>query len=195
MLLNCGTGKDSWESLGLQAQTSSILKEINSEYSLEGLTLKLKLQYFGHLIWRVDSLKRSWCWERLRQEEKGATEIDMVGWHHWLNGHEFEQTPGAGDGQGGLVCGNPWGCKETDMTEWLNWLTDPYYGAETSRLISEHHHSFKLTHKIKHHNHTPRMILNESIGRRESVGLCRNDCTWIEGGNGHFKDCGAVSLL
>ena len=130
-----------------------------------------------------------------RWEEKGRTEDEIVGLYHRLNGHEFEQTPGAGDGQGGLVCGNPWGCKETDMTEWLNWLTDPYYGAETSRLISEHHHSFKLTHKIKHHNHTPRMILNESIGRRESVGLCRNDCTWIEGGNGHFKDCGAVSLL
>ena len=45
----------------------------------------------------------------------------MVGWHHRLNGHEFQWTPGVGDGQGGLVCCSPWGCKELDMTEWLNW--------------------------------------------------------------------------
>ena len=56
-----------------------------------------------------------------RQEEKGTTEGEMVGWHHWLNGHEFEQASGAGDGQGSLACCNPWWCKESDMTEWLNW--------------------------------------------------------------------------
>ena len=48
---------------------------------------------------------------------KGMTEDEMVGWHHWLNGHEFEQAPGGGDGQGSLVCYSPWGCKELDMTE------------------------------------------------------------------------------
>jgi len=56
-----------------------------------------------------------------RQEEKGTTENEMVGWHHWLHGHEFEQAPGVGDGQGILACCSPWGCKESDMTEWLNW--------------------------------------------------------------------------
>ena len=56
-----------------------------------------------------------------RQEEKGTTEDEMVGWHHQLNGHEFEQAPGVGDGQGGLACYSPWGHKESDMTEWLNW--------------------------------------------------------------------------
>ena len=50
-------------------------------------------------------------------KEKRATEDEMVGWHHRLNGHEFESTPGVGDGQGGLVCCSPWGCKESDMTE------------------------------------------------------------------------------
>ena len=55
-----------------------------------------------------------------RQEEKGMTEDEMVGWHHWLNGHEFEQTPGDGEGQESLVCCNPWGHKELDMTEQLN---------------------------------------------------------------------------
>ena len=51
------------------------------------------------------------------------TEDEMVGWHHQLYGHEFEQAPGVGDGQGSLACCSPWGHKESDMTEWLNWLT------------------------------------------------------------------------
>jgi len=57
----------------------------------------------------------------LRQEEKERTEDEMTWWHHWLDGHEFEQTPGVGDGQGGLECCSPWGRKESDMTEQLNW--------------------------------------------------------------------------
>ena len=64
----------------------SILREISPEYSLERLMLELKLQYFGHLMWRTYSLEKPWCWERLNV----ATENEMVGWHHWLNGHEFE---------------------------------------------------------------------------------------------------------
>ena len=56
-----------------------------------------------------------------RQEEKGMREDEMVGWHHWLNGHEFEQALEVGDGQGSLACCSPWGHKELDMTEWLNW--------------------------------------------------------------------------
>ena len=55
------------------------------------------------------------------QEEKGTTEDEMVGWHHRHNRHGFGWTPGVGDGQGGLVCCSSWGCKESDMTEWLNW--------------------------------------------------------------------------
>ena len=66
----------------------SILKEISPEYSLEGLMLKLKLQYFGHLMQRTDSLEKTLMLGR--QEEKGMTEDKMVGWHHGLNGHEFE---------------------------------------------------------------------------------------------------------
>ena len=56
-----------------------------------------------------------------RQEEKGTTEEEMVGWHHWLDGQEFEQALGVGNGQAGLACYSPWGCKELDMSEWLNW--------------------------------------------------------------------------
>ena len=55
------------------------------------------------------------------QEEKGTTEDEMAGWHHWLNGRESGWTPGVGDGQGGLACCNSWGHKESDTTEWLNW--------------------------------------------------------------------------
>ena len=69
----------------------SILKEICPEYSLEGLMLKLKLQYFGHLMWRTNSLERPCCWERLRGGEKGVTEDEMVGWHHRLNGNELSK--------------------------------------------------------------------------------------------------------
>ena len=55
------------------------------------------------------------------RQEKGVTEDKMVRWHHWLDGYEFEQAPGVGDGPGSLACCSPWGCKESDMTEWLNW--------------------------------------------------------------------------
>ena len=95
----------------------SILKEISPEYSSEGLMLKL--QYFGHLMQGTDSLEKILMLD-VRQEEKGVTEDKMVGWHHHLNGHEFEQAPGVGDGQGGLVCCSPRGRKESDTTEQLN---------------------------------------------------------------------------
>ena len=66
-------------------------------------------------------LKKPWCWERLRAGGEGETEDEMVVWHHWLNGHEFEQSPGIGDGQGSLACCSLWGHKESDTTERLNW--------------------------------------------------------------------------
>ena len=101
----------------------SILKEVSPEYSLEGPMLKLKLQYFGHLMQRSDSLEKNpdgvkdW-----RQEEKGTTEDEMVGWHHWRDGREFEPAPGAGDGQGSLVSCSPWYHKEADTAGQLNWI-------------------------------------------------------------------------
>ena len=68
------------------------------------------------LIWKDPDAGQDW-----RQEEKGLTEDEMVGWYHWLDVHEFEWAPGAGDGQGGLACCNSWGRKESDTTERLNW--------------------------------------------------------------------------
>ena len=68
----------------------SILKEISPEYSLEGLMLKLKLQYFGHLMQRTDSFEKILMLGKMKVGEKGTTEDEMVGWHHLLNGHGFE---------------------------------------------------------------------------------------------------------
>ena len=95
-----------------------ILKEISPEYSLEGLMLKLKLQSFGHLMQRTDSFEKFSIGKDWRWEAMGTTEDEMVGWHHQLDGHEFEQASGIGDGQGSLACWSPWGHKKTE----LNWI-------------------------------------------------------------------------
>ena len=100
--------------------SQSILKEISPGISLEGMMLKVKLQYFGHLMRRVDSLEKTYSGRDWGLEEKGTTEDKMVGWHHRLNRHGFGWTPGVGDGQGGLACCDSWGRKESDMTERLN---------------------------------------------------------------------------
>ena len=78
------------------------------------------------ILWPPDA--KNWligkdpdAWRDWGQEEKGMTEDEMAGWHHRLSGHEFEQASGVGDGQGSLACCSPWGCKESDTTEWLNW--------------------------------------------------------------------------
>ena len=104
----------SWRSI------QSILKEINPEYSLEGLMLKLKLQYFGHMMRRIDSLEKTLMLGKI----EGGGAGDVRGWDGWmasrLNGHEFEQVLGDGEVQGTLACNSPWDHKEQDMTEWLN---------------------------------------------------------------------------
>ena len=96
----------------------SVLKEINPEYSLKGPTLKLKLQYFCHLMQRADSLEKTLMLGKMKGKEGGRGE--MVGWHHWFNGHELEQILGDSEGQGSLVCCSPWGQEESDATWWLN---------------------------------------------------------------------------
>ena len=108
-----------------RSSNQSILKEISPEYSLEGLMLNLKWS----ILWPPDA--KNWLTGKnpdarkdWKQEEKGMTEDEMDGWHHWLDGHEFEQAPGNGEGQGSLVCRSSWCHKESDTIEWLNW-TDP----------------------------------------------------------------------
>ena len=121
MLLNYGAGEDSWKSLGQQGDQTSQSKG-NEPWMFIGRT---DVEDEAPILW-PSSVKsqltgkdpdagKDW-----RQDGKGTTEDEMVGWHHLLDGYEFEQTPGDGEGQGTLVCCSPWGCKESDMIEWLN---------------------------------------------------------------------------
>ena len=121
MLLNCGVGENSWESLGLE------IKPVNPKGNQSWI-----------FIWRIDAEAESpvlWPPDRKngligkdpdpgkdwRQEQKGMTVDEMVGWYHRLDGHKFEQAPGVGDGQGSLACCSPWGRRELGMTERLYW--------------------------------------------------------------------------
>ena len=96
----------------------SILKDIFPECSFEGLMLKLKFQYLCHLMQRANLLEKDLdAGKDWGQKEKREAADEMVGWHHQLNGHEFEQTPGDSEGQGSLACCSPRGHKESDMTK------------------------------------------------------------------------------
>ena len=104
----------------LKAESGSLL--MSPEYSLEGTDSEAE----APILWPPDV--KNWLTGKdadggkdWRQEEKGMTEDEMVGWHHQLDGHEFEWAPRVGDGQGSLMCCSPWGGKELDTTEWLNW--------------------------------------------------------------------------
>ena len=96
--------RDPWTA---KRSNQSILREINPEYSLEGLMLKLKLQYFDHLMWTDDLLEKSLMLGKIEGRRRG---------HHQCNGHELGQTPGGGEGQGGLAYCSPWGHKESYTT-------------------------------------------------------------------------------
>ena len=93
----------------------SILKEINPEYSLEGLTLKLKLQLFGHLMRRTDSLEKTLMLGKI--EGRRRRDQQRMRWLDGLNGHKFEQALEVGKRQGRLACCSPWGRKESDVTK------------------------------------------------------------------------------
>ena len=145
MLLNCGVGEDSWESLGLQGDQTS--QSWRKEYWRKESWIfigRTDAETETLILWPPDLKKwligkdpdagKDWT-----QKEKGMTEDEMVRWHHWLNGHEFEQAPGVGDGQGSLSCYSPRGCKESDMTEWLDWTdldwTFPQQSTNGTRLF------------------------------------------------------------
>ena len=96
----------------------SILKEISPEYPLGGLMLKLKLQYFGHLMQRTDSLEKTLVLGKIEGwRRKGPQRMRGFGWYHQFGVHEFEQALGVGDGQGSLMCCRPWRHKKSDTTE------------------------------------------------------------------------------
>ena len=114
MLLKCGVGEDSWESLGLQGDPTSPFSRSTLGF------LEAPVLWPPHakrwLIWKDSDAGRDWG-----QEEKGTTQDEMAGWHHRLDGRESEWTPGDGDRQGDLACCDSWGRKESDTTERLNW--------------------------------------------------------------------------
>ena len=145
MLLNCGLGEDFWESLGLQGD-QTISPKRNQSWIFFGRT---DAKAEAPIVWPPDGKSwligkdpdagKDWQWQ-----EKGMTEDEMVGWHHWLNGHESEWTLGVGGGQGGLVCCDSWGRKELDTTEQLN-------RTELKWLSLTHSHSSALPEALKSH--------------------------------------------
>ena len=125
MLLNCGVGEDSWESLGLPGNPTSPSwrRSALGFFGRNDAKAETPVLWPPHaksgLIGKDSDAGRDW-----RQEEKGTTEDEMTGWPHWLDGRESEWTQRVGDGQGGLVCCDSWGHKESDTTGRLNW-TEP----------------------------------------------------------------------
>ena len=121
MLPNCGTGGDSWESLGLQRDQPVNLKGNQSWKFIGRIVADAETQ----IIWLTDA--KSWLIKKdpvvgkdWRQKENEVTEDEIVRHHHWLNGHEFEKIPGDSEGQSSLLCCSPWGWEELEMTYQLN---------------------------------------------------------------------------
>ena len=128
MLLNCGVGEDFESPLDCK-EIQPVHSEGDQPWNFFGRTdakAETPVLWPPHvkswLIGKDSDAGRDWG-----LEEKGMTEVEMAGWHHRLNGHESEWTPGVGDGQGGLACCNSWGRKESDTTERLNWTEQNIY--------------------------------------------------------------------
>ena len=136
MLLNYGVEEDSWESLD-----SKGIKLVNAKGDQSWIFIgRTDVEAEAPILWPLDvksqliridpDAGKDW-----RQEEKGTTEDEMIGWHHQLNGHELDQTLGNSEGQGGLACCSPWGWKESDTIEWLN-LTELGFPTLTVMLFA-----------------------------------------------------------
>ena len=137
--------------------SQSIPKEINPEYSSEGLMLKLKLQYSGYLMRRADSLEKTLILGKIEGRQRTS---EMVVWHHWLNGHEFEQAPGGGWWRTGkLACYSPWGHKESDTTEPLNNNILQKYelsvdSCQVLRVLSKGKDIYKMYHLLRENTYS-----------------------------------------
>ena len=132
MILNCGVGEDSWESLGLQGDPTSPFwrRSALDFFGRSDAKAETPVLWPPHanswLIGKDSDAGRDWG-----QEEKWMTEDEMAGWYHWLNGPESGWSPGVGDGQGGLACCDSWGHKELNTIEQLNWTELRGYSTPT----------------------------------------------------------------
>ena len=164
MLLNCGVGEDSWESLG-QKEIQPVHSKGDQSWVFIGRNdakAETPVLWPPHakswLIGKDSDAGRGW-----RQEEKGMTEHEMAGWHHRLDGHEFEWTPGVGDGQGGLACCDS--CKESDTTERLNWTEVKWMREQSMWIFGWEYSKQKEKHIQKPWVRTALKMLEKQQGR------------------------------
>ena len=138
MSLNYGDGEDFWESLGLK-EIQPVRPKGDKSWIFIGRTdVDIETPIFwppdakNWVIGKYPDAGKDWRWE-----EKGMTEDEIVGWHHWLKGHEFEYTPGVGDGQGSLVCYSPWDHSQTQLSDWteLNLPPDSFLQRNLENVI------------------------------------------------------------
>ena len=130
MLLNCGVGEDSWESQLVHSKGDQPWDYFGRNDAKAEAPVLWPPHVKSWLIGKDSDAVRDWG-----QQEKGTTEDEMAGWHHWLDGRESEWTPGVGDGQGGLACCDSWGHKESDTTEWLNWTELTIYTTNSIEIL------------------------------------------------------------
>ena len=161
MLFNCGVGEDSWEFLD-----SKEIKPVNPKGNQSWIFIgRSDAEAQDPITWPPDAKNKLTgkdpdAGKDWGQEEKGLTEDEMVGWHHRLDAHEFEQALGVGDGQGNLECCSPWGCKESDTTEQLN-------RTELEKAMAPHSSTLAL-----------KIPWTEEPGRLQSMGSLRVKHDW-----------------
>ena len=123
MLLNCGVGELLRAPWTAMKSNKSILKEVNLDIHWKGCC-RTEAPIFWPLMGTADSLEKILMLGKIEDRWRRKQQDEMVGWHHQLNGYEFEQALGVGDAQGGLACCSPWSCTELDTTEQLKWTKD-----------------------------------------------------------------------
>ena len=148
MLLNCGVGEKTLESPLDCKEIQPVHPKGNQSWIFIGRT---DAEAEAPILWPPDA--KNWftgedpdAGKDWRQEEKGTTKDEVVGWHHRLDGHESEQAPGVGDGQAGLACCSPWGRKESNTTKWLNWRIEDRFDTSYFLILKSHpNRTFKYT--------------------------------------------------
>ena len=179
---NYSAGENSWKESPLDSKK---IKPVNPKgYQPWIFTGRNDAEAEAPIFWPPDAKSRLIrkdpdTWKVWRQK-KGMTEGDMVGWHHWLNEHEFEQAPGDGAGQGSLACCSPWGHKESDTTEWLNSSNDCFFFLSkqfiTTCIIWILFYNSNLGNYFQSHLRSPKRKLILSLYNHNSEKMDSGDC-------------------